>query len=256
MLRFVILLAVSAILFVGGLGVSWFMLNKELQSAQPAASKEAAEHPAEKFPADPHAPPKEGTAEGDKMPISIRPDGKYSAEEIFRFGSSFRGQYEAIRRREAALREEKVRIAMVMEDVKGERRELDSLRAQAEDAIDTAEKLLARMQAEQGDLEAQKKASAAELETIKKSQFEYEVTESANLKKVSEWMQSMPAETAAKMLQTYVDEGKLQMAVKLLANIEERNVAKILAAIPAPSVVVQLTDAYRNLKPPTLEARK
>ena len=38
MVRFIILLAVSALLFVAGLGVSWYMMNQESPSQAAASS--------------------------------------------------------------------------------------------------------------------------------------------------------------------------------------------------------------------------
>lgn len=256
MVRFIILLAVSAGLFVAGLGASWFMMKKDAAKADNSSA--ASEEPiTEKFPADPHAPPPGNAPKGEHLPISIRADGKSSAEEIFRQGSSFRSQYEAIQRREESLRQEKIRLKLVMDDVKGERRELDALRLEAEDAITVAEKLLAKLEADQAAMRDKKEESAKELETIKKSQIELDATESANLKKISEILQSTPPETAAATLKQLANDGKLPMVVKLLGTMEESKTAKIMSSIEDPAIVAQLMDAYRNLKlPPPAPTRK
>ncbi len=256
MVRFIILLVISAGLFVGGLGVSWFMMNKDAAKDN-ATHEPVAEKPVtEKFPADAHAMPPPPAETGEHLPATIRADGKFSAEEIFRQGSSFRGQYEAIQRREEALRQEKVRLKLVMEDVKGERVELDSLRAAAEDAIVVAEKLLAKLEAEEAGIQEKKQATEKELETIKKNQIEYDVSEVANLKKLSDMFQGMPPETAAATLKHFANDGKMEMAVKILGTMEESKAAKIMASIEEPSVVAQLMEAYKSLKPPQAKANR
>jgi hypothetical protein len=250
MVRFIILLAISAGLFVAGLGASWFMMKKETGHADPGAATTAADPVTEKFPADPHAPPPGDAAKGEHLPISVRADGKSSAEEIFRQGSTFRTQYEAIQRREESLRQEKIRLKLVMEDVKSERRELDALRAEAEDAIVAAEKLLAKIEADKASIQDQKQATEKEIETIKKSQIELDASETTNLKKISDILQSTPPETAAATLKQLANDGKMAMVVKLLGTMEESKTAKIMSSIEDPAIVAQLMDAYRNLKLP------
>ena len=65
----------------------------------------------------------------------------------------------------------------------------------------------------------------------------------------------MPPERAAEYLQELSNDGKLGSAVELLGHIEERDAAKILAQVPDATLVVQITEAFKELKRPPKKKR-
>ncbi|HEX3314696.1 MAG TPA: hypothetical protein VHR72_07370, partial [Gemmataceae bacterium] len=61
---------------------------------------------------------------------------------------------------------------------------------------------------------------------------------------------TMDPEKAAPMFQEMVDNGKLDMAVKIMSNMKDRPASKLLAQLPNQTLAVQILDRLKGLKPP------
>jgi flagellar motility protein MotE (MotC chaperone) len=83
-----------------------------------------------------------------------------------------------------------------------------------------------------------------------------DASEEQNIKKLSTWVQGMDAPTAANLIRTMADNGKMDVAVRLLANFEEREASKVLAALNNPELMAELADKFRTLQRPTKTADK
>jgi flagellar motility protein MotE (MotC chaperone) len=66
----------------------------------------------------------------------------------------------------------------------------------------------------------------------------------------------MEAEKAAPMSQEMVDNGKLDMAVKIMSNMKDRQAAKVLAQLPSQSIAVQIVERLKGLKTTATAAAK
>ncbi|HVJ87960.1 MAG TPA: hypothetical protein VM452_20015, partial [Caulifigura sp.] len=82
-------------------------------------------------------------------------------------------------------------------------------------------------------------------DTVKKDD---DVAQRDNVKKMSAWFQGMEPEKAAGLLKGLANEGKMELAVQLLANFEEREASKVLAAIDDTTLTVELAEAFRTFK--------
>jgi flagellar motility protein MotE (MotC chaperone) len=65
---------------------------------------------------------------------------------------------------------------------------------------------------------------------------------------MSAWFQGMEPEKAAGVLKSLANEGKMELAVQLLANFEEREASKVLAAIDDTQLTVELAEAFQSFK--------
>ena len=95
---------------------------------------------------------------------------------------------------------------------------------------------------------------ADQVKEIKQSMFEVDEVERNRIKQLGTVYDAMDAEAAAQTLQDMVDTGKLDMAVKILASMKERQAARVLATLPSSSVAVQMLDRLKGLKAPTQKA--
>ena len=170
-----------------------------------------------------------------------------SAEEVFRYAASNRTRSELLKKREESLEKDRARLKLVFDDIRGEKRELEGLQAQVEGKIQAAEILLNQIIQEREQTTKEREDAKQDIENLKKTQTEYEELEVDNLKKMSRVFQSMSPEKAAEYMRELANDGKISMAVKLLANFEEREASKILEAMDDSALVVQLIDMSRLL---------
>lgn len=235
------------LLFGAGAGLSWLWQQRQMRG-QPNPL-------GDQLPA--RAPQAVGAAAGSgagqlagDLPVPVRDRQTLSAEEIFRFGETYRNQQQAIKEQQERLRRQQHRVQLLHDDVRGAQRELDGFQAQLDDALNQAQSLLQKIHQQQGQLQEDQREAQEKLQQVRSQQTEFQDDETDNLKKMAAWFQQMEAERAAEILVQYSNEGKLDTAIKLLSYIEERNVARILSAMDDPSLSFQLTEKYLTLKKP------
>lgn len=199
---------------------------------------------------DPHA------AAGPDMGVAVRPKAM-SVEEILRYGMALKRREELMKQREHAASEQESQIKLVYADIQGEQKEIEGLRLQIKEQLAAADRKLVEMEQNRVRLETERQQHA---DSVKKSASGDEASplQQENIKRMSAWFQSMEPAKAAEFLKDLCNDGKLDMAVQLLANFEEREAAKVLSAFPEEdrALVTQITDAFRNYKRPAPEKKK
>lgn len=198
---------------------------------------------------DPHAA-------GPDMGVAVRPKAM-SVEEILRYGMALKKREELMKQREHAASEQESQIKLVYADIQGEQKEIEGLRLQIKEQLAAADRKLADLEQNRIRLETERQQHA---DAVKKSASGDEASplQQENIKRMSAWFQSMEPTKAAEFLKDLCNDGKLDMAVQLLANFEEREAAKVLSAFPEEdrALVTQITDAFRNYKRPEPEKKK
>jgi flagellar motility protein MotE (MotC chaperone) len=232
---------------------------------------------------------KEVVSEPEKKPEvePIRPSVKANpvsgADEAMKTSVQLKDQLTALKDREDRLDRRQGQMQLILDDIRTERETLESLRKQVNNElkvvlerakniddriaeIDSARK--ANYDSKLADVDKKRKAAEAELEIarkaldsekvavnknldeIKKRQTEIDSGEKKNLDKLATIYDSMPAENAAKILQQMADSGKLDTAVKVLAQMKERQASKVLAEMQDASLAAQLVEKMRAIKRP------
>lgn len=249
MVRAILILVVGCVVFAGGVVASYMTM------ARPDAPTED-KTLAEKVPA--RATPSATSMEAHAMkesPTVLR-EKPLSPEEVFRYTTLFREQEEALRRQKDLMEQRQHRLQLMEEDMRRARLELEGLRQETSAALKQGEALLQRVQVERQKTEAiRKEAKETATQATPTSDKSPTESEQSNIKQISRWFQNMPSERAAAYLQQLADDGKMHSAVQLLGNIEERDAAKILAAMSDTGLVVQLTEEFRAMKRPPKKTR-
>lgn len=191
----------------------------------------------------------------DPLPVAVR-GRPMSAEEAFRYGAAFRNQQEALKTREQALKDDQMKVKLMQDDLKVQQRELEGLLSQIRELLKNGEELVATIQQDKNQLELDRQAAQSNLDELKQAELAYDKSEQTNVKQLSRWFQSMPPESAAEYLRELSNDGKMDSALELLSNIEERDAAKILVAMQDPTLVAQLTEKFRGLKRPEKPQRR
>ncbi len=199
-------------------------------------------------PANPEADlvPPSGT-ETQELPVPVH--GKaLSAEELFRFGAMYKQQQEALAARNEEIERRQARLTLLRDDLAGSRKEFDGLREQVQDAAARAARLIQQLNEQRELLQREKQAAEQQLQEVEAGKNETSSLEGGNIRRISSWFEGMPPEKAAEYIREICNDGDLDSAVKLLGNLEERNAAKILAAMDNPTLVVDLMEAFKHYK--------
>jgi flagellar motility protein MotE (MotC chaperone) len=245
----------AVFLFALGAAGAWFIVqyqsDKEGNEAESSETSEDQE-------IGPHgeAPPSSDHASHDAhLPVAVR-GRPMSAEELFRFGAMNRKNIEAIKHKEEELHKEEMRVELLKKEIEGRKREVEGILQQTQQAVDVGQKLLNQLREQQQQLNSEKEQLQKQQEEFRKAKDTPNEDKQANLKSAAGWLQSMKSEDAAEALKELANDGKMDFALQLLANIEERNAAKILAAMKDPTLVADLTEAFRELKRPPATKRR
>lgn len=256
-------------LVVGGssAGVSLYLKKSQAKPAAPAEGTDdaVASHVEPKDVAADHAPPAPppsgrekagshgggGHEPGPDMGIAARPRAM-SVEEILRYGMGLKKREELMKQREQSVAQQEAQMKLVFADIQGEQREIEGLRTQIRDQLAAADKRLIeinqateRMSVERQKREEEAKKQATPGEGVTDLQRD-------NIKRMSAWFQSMEPTKAAEFLKELSNDGKLDLAVQMLANFEEREAAKVLSAFgdEDKALVSEITEAFKNYKRP------
>ncbi|TVS19496.1 MAG: hypothetical protein EA424_08310 [Planctomycetaceae bacterium] len=173
-----------------------------------------------------------------------------STEEAVRLGRTLQDREQRIKTQEEAMEQQQLRLRLIAEDINAERRELESLQATIRDRVAAAEQLVATIEQRRQDIRQERRQAEEDLEIIRAGQVEYQEHERDNLRRMSAWFQNMEPSVAASYLKELSNDGKMDLAVQLLGNFEERDAAGIIEHMNDPQLVVQLTERFRGLQRP------
>jgi hypothetical protein len=192
-----------------------------------------------------------GHDSGPDMGIAARPRAM-SVEEILRYGMGLKKREELMKQREQSVAQQEAQMKLVFADIQGEQREIEGLRTQIKEQLAAADKRLVeinqateRMATERQKHEEELKKQTTPGEGVSDLQRD-------NIKRMSAWFQSMEPTKAAEFLKELSNDGKLDLAVQMLANFEEREAAKVLSAFSEDdkALVSEITEAFKNYKRP------
>jgi hypothetical protein len=279
---------VGGVIFAASAGASWFLQQKKHAASDVAAKDdkghdsssskdekhESHDEPAHDKAAGPHATastsshgktPEVGTPKSatdqlkpldHALPGSIRPR-PVSVEELLRYSLGLKSREAAIDGKEKNLERRQAQVNIALTDIQGEQHELDGLRRQVKDQIAAVDNLLVKLAEERQAFDAEKAKAQEEMKKYDSVKKDDDVAQRDNVKRMSAWFQGMEPEKAADVLKSLANEGKMELAVQLLANFEEREASKVLAAIDDTTLTVELAEAFRSFKrPPKNDAAK
>jgi flagellar motility protein MotE (MotC chaperone) len=188
---------------------------------------------------------------GEELRPVVRPSGPPNAEDTVRLANSLRDRMKAVREREEQVNSRQKQLELIYQDIRTERNVLDELRKQVADEMKVLNDRSLSIDRKVGDLDQQRQAATKSLADVQKRQIDLDGNERKNIDKMATMYDSMPPESAARILQQMADNGKLDTAVKLLSQMKERQAAKVLAELSDASLAAQLLEKMRGIKRPT-----
>ncbi len=192
-------------------------------------------------------------ADPDKMCPLVR--SKASPEELAQLLQSLRQRESTLKEKEGFLNQRQQQMEMVYQDIKSERSSSDAYHKQISEELRELTRKLEEVDRtkETADLKQQQLNRKAE-EFNTNRQKESDANEQANIKRLTALYESMSPEGAARYFEQLSNSGKLDTAVKILAQMRERQAAKVLDALTDASLAAQFTERLRLLERPGLGA--
>ena len=227
----IMILGVGAVLFGVSFGLSMMM------NAAPAAEKEKEEKTPEIKPI---------SSDDGEIPKAFKPESM-TAETVIRLSDSLRRREKAIDGRQAMLERKEQQITLLLDDLSREREALEMLRIEIDQKLSDADPIFTRILDQQekemvADASQENGAAAGPNELTPVSNREKQ-----NIKTIAGWMIEMTPEQAAGQFKQYANDGKLDLAARLLGHIDEKQAAKILGALNDPVLMSELIDRLKLL---------
>jgi len=246
MARIALYASFGLVVFLASAGGSLY-LQRATQSAEPnpeTASTDGSNPVASDVSGDTLADA--GETETGELPVVVRPR-RASTEDILQLGAGMRNRERLLDAREEEIEKDRAQVNLVLEDIKKERAELESLHTEIHGKLAAAEKLLGEVTLQRQQLTVEREAAKKEVEEFRSAQIEYKEEEVENLKRVSQWLESMDPKRAAECLRELSDNGEVDTAVHLLGNLEDREAAKVLDELDN-ALVTQLFNEAKGAK--------
>jgi flagellar motility protein MotE (MotC chaperone) len=248
----------SLVLFVLSASASYFWQQKMRSHAGPDKEKvvEAPRPQAERRNEKTSAPL--ANANHDEAPrTAVRPPYNANTEELARMTNELRTRLAAVREREEQLAARKKMIELIQEDIRGERTALDELRTQIKNELEALNEAMENVEKQRGSLDEERQKISKTTQEMEARIVQLQKEEQDNLKKMSGMYNSMAPEVAARILQNLADTGKIDTAVKVLSQMQERQAAKVLAELTDAGLAAQLVEKLKSLRrtPPSSEPR-
>lgn len=237
----------SLVLFIISASASYFWQQKQKNaSATDAAGKDG---PVSKESAKHVSAPASGASHEESAPrAAVRPAYNPGTEEIARMTSELRSRLASVHEREEQLTARKKMIELIQEDIRGERTALDELRSQIKSELEALNEAVEGVEKQCGSLDEERQKISKTTQEMEVRIVQLQREEQDNLKKMSGMYNSMSPEVAAKILKNLADTGKMDTAVKVLGQMQERQAAKVLAELTDAGLAAQLVEKLKSLR--------
>jgi len=209
-----------AILILMGLATATFGVSYGLSLWLGGGAETAAADVAEES-----TPTDAGTEPGGAQPPEL-PTARLQEKHLMALVRQVRSKLDDCRQREKDLLAQEQRIQVARQDLRKEAERLETLRG--------------RLAAAAANL---KEARTA----LEETRLAVGTDEQSNLKHTAEIYDAMEAEAAAGIIESMCNAGQHADAVKILYFMEERSVAKLLAAIPDRDLVADLCERMKRV---------
>ena len=247
MKKLVVLVLVAGVLFGLSAGGSWMWR----QHSKPHEEEEAGLESLIATKPENMSKSKEGPVAGHVAAApqrsAVRPPYTAGADEAVQLASNLRERLATVKERELQLAARQKQLQLIYNDIRSERSAVDELRKQVGEELKAVKEKMDAAERKKVEIEQQKQELTDKGTQMQKSVMEIEENERRNIDKMAKMYQGMEPESAARVLQQMADTGKMETAVKVLGQMQERQAAKVLSVLPE-ALAAQLLEKMKGLK--------
>lgn len=237
----------SAVLFGVSGTASWY-LQYQQQHEHPAPSTKTLMTGTKSD--TPHTSTTTGSHADEPMVPAVRPTDNPGADEIARLTAELRTRVAAARENERLTAARKKELELIQQDLHGERAAIDDLQKQVKKELESVHAALAEMEKQGASVKNDQGKVNKAAQDLESQSLRLQKEEQDNLKKMSLMYNNMPPESAAKIMRSLADTGKMDTAVKVLGMMQEKQAAKVLAELGDAGLAVQMLERLKGLRKP------
>ena len=226
-------------LFIGSAGVSWMMFYPpaEVTDEDVASLEEEMDFPEAMM---------DTIDKQDIMPVATRPEAPLTVEAVVELAQSIMEKEKSLFDAQQKINMDEKRVKLLFEDLSREQEELEAFAKTVDDKIRDAQEAAKVLKMEKKAVMQEKDA----LGTIEKRTDPIDDVAKEDLnrrvKVIKSWFENLEPEQAAKYLKEFADRGDLDFVAKLLDSLEDRRIAKVLAAFNDATLVAKIVDTFTN----------
>jgi flagellar motility protein MotE (MotC chaperone) len=253
MKKIFVVFVVGCVLFSMSAGVSWFLHQQQQKASEPEEVPPLTLKPGKSV--KPFAQPAAETGQAKTtLRPALRTPHNPEAENVLQMASNLRNQMESVKTREQQISMRQKQLELIQQDMQKERETVSGLQKQVSGEMKALLERLDSLEAKAAEVNQQREKASEQVKEIKKTITEFDSAEQTRIKQMAAIYDTMEPESASQILMLMVDSGKMDMAVKILATMRERQAARILALIQDRTVAVQILDKLKGLKKPSQAA--
>ena len=222
----------AVVLFSVAAGLSLYLNAPKIDESKDATKKKS----------------KEKDADGEADRPIVRAPVTSGADDAAKNAVLYQAQVAGLTEREVKLDARRKQVELVLQDIRSEREELSRVRQQLAAELKLVADKSAELDKKFTSLDEQRKLLAKGSADLSKGRTDYEKDERTNLTKMAALYDGMAPETAAKILQQMADTGKMETAVKVLAQMKPAKASKVLSEMPDAALAAQLLEKMKGLK--------
>lgn len=190
----------------------------------------------------------EGSTYTTPVSDTAMPQLGVSAETVLRLSEAIKRREKELQQREKAITNQESRIKFMFDDLKRERDEITTMLAEVESHAQKSRNMLEQVdEVNTANSEAGGGGTSGSGDSYVPDGISSE-QDSENLQTISAWLKAMPQEQAGATVRQMCNDGKMEMVVRVLSFLEERDAASVLAALEDSALVAELLERYRSLK--------
>ncbi len=175
----------------------------------------------------------------DQLPF--QPDD-ISVNALIKMVSSIKSRESLLKSERSWIDQRKQRVDLALADLDREQQELQTLSSTIGAKLDRVQELVQRLE-QQSPADASDASNSPAGEGADSLPYELE-----NVKRLAELLQGLAPEAAAGTLKEFVNDGKMDLAALVMAQIETRNASKILGAVGDQRLIADLAKAILEIK--------
>jgi flagellar motility protein MotE (MotC chaperone) len=177
-----------------------------------------------------------------------RPTPAPGAEETAKLAASLRERLTAIQEMESQAAARQKSLELVALDIRGERVAIEELRKQMLEELKRLEDKLEQIEQRDTEQAEDRQPGSDRLRPMKKHVGEQKKEDLDNTSDLGLMFGNLTPEAAAKILEQLMMCNKTDRAAELLAELPEREAAKILSILADPNLAAQLVEKSKQLK--------
>jgi septal ring factor EnvC (AmiA/AmiB activator) len=250
MKKLLVIFVLTVLLFITSATLSLFLGARKPPTEPETASRSVSEKSSGRRASKAAVAPAPQATE-PPVPSAVRPSYSPGADEAVQLAGTLRDRLAAVRENEDRLAARQKNLALIYNDMKAERSNLDTMRKQVAAEMKAVDDKLATVEKRYAESQQQLQENASKLEEIQKNLLELKGVEQVNVKKMAEMYDTIEPESGARILQQLSKSGQMDTAVELIGQMRERQAAKVLAALPPDSgLAAQILEKLKGFKRP------